>query len=247
MSGNVKKTIKFLTLDTEQPIVGFIEGNESFEIGKNVMQKYDFTKYPIKKNDKVEVAFEDDSIVFLRKVGGEKNVDNPPETKKDESSFVEKTINAISLRYDGAINFMGEDGVWCKLTKTTIGKDLVGEEIVAKDRVKVNMSERLNKKDPSKKIIEIVEIVKIESGENSKTDSQDEGKKQTSSTNSSSYHNSTQASIEAQVSINNATVLIEKIIEKEGFVLEKRDVIIELFNDFARNGYNIMQKLKKGE
>ena len=68
---NVQKTIEVLSITNQT--IKFTDDPKTYTIDKNVMEKVDFKKFYIGKGCLMEVGFENDTVMFLKKLKSAKN------------------------------------------------------------------------------------------------------------------------------------------------------------------------------
>lgn len=141
------------------------------------------------------------------------------------SETKELTVAGVSVKNKG-VTFKEEDGVWYTLDDSINAEEF--KNGFTKKTVKVAIQETEKGND----VIKAVELVEAQ-----------KGKVTNKSTSTDSYEVNTQKSIEAQVAVEHAQILVAKLVECK--VVADVDEVNELIEKRAKRNYGLMQELKK--
>lgn len=108
-SKTIQKTVAWFLVEKEPPMIKFQEDDDAFEVGSNVIEKSNFEKYPINKEDVVSVIISDGEVVYLRKLKKQNTKKQSSSSNKEEKTVTTK-IEAVSKNKE--VVMLEKDGDW---------------------------------------------------------------------------------------------------------------------------------------
>ena len=153
----VKKVVAWFI--PKKSLIKFDGEEDSIQVADNVMQVSDFDKYPVMKNDTVNVIIENDEVVFLRKVKGTTKKEST-QTESKSSDEVDETITKeVFCVSQYGLKFVG-DKKWTNFSDNLQKKDLKSMGVIAKNTITASLA--------NGKIVDVkVEAKKVEKAKES--------------------------------------------------------------------------------
>jgi len=229
----VELTIKWHMVPDDDNIIKFIEREETYEITDAVKE---FIKSKnISQTAKVKVSINPEGgeykkptverieVVEDNAKTEEKTTKENPE-KETASDVKELTVGGVSVEKKNVI-FKEEDGVWYQLD------DSIDAQKVKDDMTHQTVKVSITKIDGEKDRVDSIEL----SGNPSSSES-DKGKSEYQTENGT-----IQSSIESQVAIEHACVVVSKLVDTS----TKSDKVLAMIKDIATQNYKLMQEFKK--
>ncbi|MCK9542126.1 MAG: hypothetical protein M0R03_08860 [Novosphingobium sp.] len=244
---------------TAKKLIKFQDSTESYTVADNVMEKADFTKYPIKKGNNVNVTIEDGVVTYLRKAEGQpksepkptetlpppqtpKTEEKPPvEKKKTEPIAEPKSEEKVASQASGEEQTVTIYAVAGNKTVVKFDKDSawvkVSSDIQTKDYKEIGLLAR-NTVKVTMVNDEIVKVVKVD--EPAKKEKEEDKKTQQKSY---TKNNDVQNSIEAQACVNSACAIVAQLVGADPTKASSAN-INTMKRAIATDSFDLLQELK---